>query len=235
MVVQLSRGALELDVELGGGERPLALIGANGAGKTTLLRTLAGVHRPEHGHIKIGGRTVFDSEASRNLPPEERRVGYVPQGAGLFPHLRVLDNVAFGVPPEGRGWSRGSSRRAALEMLEELGCADLGPRWPRELSGGEQQRVALGRALVVRPGLLLLDEPLGSLDASARRALRGYLASHLKQRRVPAVFVTHDVRTVVALEAEVAVLDRGRVVQRGTVEEISLKPGTDFVAEFFHR
>ena len=226
-------GPLELDVDLCGDARPVALVGPNGAGKTTLLRLIAGAYRPQAGRIEVGGRVLFDAAAAVDLPPERRAVGYVPQGYGLFPHLGVADNVAFGLRARGHSGGRRAARLAAEQMLDELGCASLAGRRPTELSGGEQQRVALARALVVDPAILLLDEPLAALDASARRQLRRFLADHLRRRARPSIVVTHDARDVLALEAEACVLDAGRVVQRGTADQLRRAPANDFVAELF--
>jgi ABC-type sulfate/molybdate transport systems ATPase subunit len=227
-------GALHLEVALDGGEAPTVIIGPNGAGKTTLLRMIAGAHRPESGEIRIGSSVVFHSETSVDLPPEAREVGYVPQGFGLFPHLRVADNVAFGLSVGARQRPRMARRNAALSLLEDLGCAHLAERMPRDLSGGEKQRVALARALIVEPQLLLLDEPLATLDPGSRRRLRTFLADRLRDKRVPAVVVTHDARDAEALGAELFVLEEGRIVQRGTAAELRAEPATEFVAEFFH-
>lgn len=222
-------GAVELDVTLEGGAAPVALVGPNGTGKTTILRTLAGAYRPEAGRIEVGGQVVFEHEAEIDLPPEARRVGYVPQGYGLFPHLRVVENVAFGLRRAGRD----ERRRRALALLSKMGCEHLASRWPAELSGGEQQRVALARALATEPRLLLLDEPLAALDVAGRRALRSYLARHLADSGTPALVVTHDARDIMALEAEVFVLEGGRIVQRGRPEALAAAPATEFVAELF--
>jgi ABC-type sulfate/molybdate transport systems ATPase subunit len=125
-------------------------------------------------------------------------------------------------------------RNAALSLLDDLGCAHLAERMPRDLSGGEKQRVALARALIVEPQLLLLDEPLATLDPGSRRRLRTFLADRLRDKRVPAVVVTHDARDAEALGAELFVLEEGRIVQRGTAAELRAEPATEFVAEFFH-
>lgn len=230
--VQLLLGALDLDVQLQGNSAPVAIVGPNGTGKTTLLRTIAGAHRPHAGRISVGDRVLFDSERGIDLMPEARRVGYVPQGYALFPHLNAVDNVAFGAP-KGQRSARHARRQAALDLLDQLDCRHLAERMPLELSGGEQQRVALARALMIEPDILLLDEPLSALDASARRAMRGYLAEHLRTQQRPAIVVAHDAKDVVALGADVCVLEGGRVVQRGTPSELRAAPASDFVAELF--
>jgi ABC-type sulfate/molybdate transport systems ATPase subunit len=229
----MTLGALELDVDLGGGDAPVALIGPNGSGKTTLLRTLAGAHRPQAGRIRLGERIVFDSETGVDLPPEERHVGYVLQGYGLFPHLSVLENVAFGLRARVKGGSPAEGRASASEVLARVGCAHLVERSPAGLSGGEQQRVALARALAVAPEILLLDEPLAALDARARKQIRSYLVEHLSARSGPALVVSHDPRDVAELGATVHVLEGGRVVQSGTPDALAARPATEFVEAFF--
>jgi ABC-type sulfate/molybdate transport systems ATPase subunit len=231
VAVRMHLGALELDVDLRGGDETVALIGPNGSGKTTLLRTIAGAFRPEAGVIRVGDESLFDASGGIDLPPERRGVGYVPQGYGLFPHLSALDNVAFSWVA--RGASRAERRRAALRLMDRMGCAHLADRSPAKLSGGEQQRVALARALTAEPRMLLLDEPLAALDAPSRRAIRAYLAEHLAERRGPALVVSHDARDVHALQAFVYVIDRGRVVQSGAAEALASAPATEFVAAFF--
>lgn len=231
--IRVQLGALALDVEFGGGAKPVALVGPNGAGKTTLLRTIAGAHHAVAGRIEVGGQILYDCRQGIDLPPEVRRIGYVPQGYGLFPHLRVVDNVAFGLGFHGPGNSRAARRDAAAEMLGQLGCIQLAEQWPTGLSGGEKQRVALARALMTHPRLLLLDEPLAALDVAARRELRAYLAAYLQSHAFPAIVVTHDVRDVVALDADVFVLEGGRIVQSGSAESLAVNPATEFVAEFF--
>ncbi len=226
-------GALELDVELAGDDIPTVLIGPNGAGKTTLLHAIAGAVQPARGRIEVAGRTLFDADAGINLAPEARAVGYVPQGYGLFPHLRVIDNVGFGLRHRGRRLARAARHQRALAMLSRLGCAHLADRLPRALSGGEKQRVALARALVVEPDMLLLDEPLAALDPAARRMLRGVLSAYLANRSRPSLVVTHDIRDVLALSAYVYVVEAGRVIQHGHADDLRRQPASDFVAEFF--
>lgn len=223
-------GDFDLRVELEGDQRPVALVGPNGSGKTTVLRAIAGAHAPRSGYVQVGEDVLYDAAGGIALPPESRGVGYVPQGFGLFPHLSVADNVAFAIRG---GATRGQRRAAAAALLEEMDCADLADRRPAKLSGGQQQRVALARALMARPKILLLDEPVSSLDAVARRNLRRYLADYLRGHRGPTLFATHDPRDVQALGARVYVLERGRVVQSGSVADLVAAPATDFVAEFF--
>jgi ABC-type sulfate/molybdate transport systems ATPase subunit len=231
VAIRLRLGTLDLDVDLRGDETPVVIIGPNGSGKTTLLRTIAGAHRADAGTIRVKEDTLFDAETGVDLPPERRGVGYVPQGYGLFPHLSVLDNVAFSWVA--RGVRRAARRQAALRLMERMGCAHLAGRSPAKLSGGEQQRVALARALTAEPRMLLLDEPLAALDAPSRRQIRAYLAEHLTERRGPALVVSHEARDVHALGAFVYAIEGGRVVQSGTAGALASAPATEFVAAFF--
>ena len=225
-------GDLHMELELQGNTAPVAVAGPNGSGKSTLLRMVAGVTSPIEGEIEVGGRTMYSSRLGIDLPPEDRRVGYVPQGYGLFPHLRVVDNVAFGLCTGPARRPRSERHVAARAMLDGLGCGDLAERFPGRLSGGEQQRVALARALVTQPALLLLDEPLAALDAGARHSVRAFLAERLKTASCPALVVTHDARDAAALGARVCVLERGRLVQEGMLQSLRARPANDFVAEF---
>ena len=232
--VRARAGDFDLDAAVAGGGAPVVLIGPNGSGKTTLLRVVSGGHAPLSGHICVGQHVLFDSDGGVCLAPEERRIGYVPQGYGLFPHLSVLDNVAFGLSAARPRQSRTERRRAAAGLLEGIDGGHLAGRFPATLSGGEKQRVALARALLSEPDLLLLDEPLAALDAATRRDMRGYLAAHLAARSKPALVVTHDVRDVHALEAPtVYALEKGAVVQRGSPADLAAHPASNFVREFF--
>ena len=231
VAIRMRIGALDLDLDLRGHDTPVAIIGPNGSGKTTLLRTIAGAYRPDSGTIRVNDENFFDGEAGVDLPPERRGVGYVPQGYGLFPHLNVLDNVAFSWVA--RGVARSERRQAALRLMERMGCSHLAGRSPTKLSGGEQQRVALARALTAEPKMLLLDEPLAALDAPSRRQIRAYLAAHLTERRGPALVVSHEARDVHALGAFVYAIESGRVVQSGTAAALASAPATEFVAAFF--
>ncbi len=229
--IALRLGTLGLDVELQGDSGVTAILGPNGSGKTTLLRAIAGAVPVTRASIAVGDRVLADTARGIDRPIEQRGVGYVPQGYGLFPHLRVLENVAFGLSTGGGRMSRSARSSVARAMLERLDAAELAERSVGELSGGEQQRVALARALVIEPSLLLLDEPLASLDVRRRQSVRGFLAEQLSRWGRPALLVTHDVRDVAALGARVVVLDEGRVVQQGTLQELRANPKSELVAE----
>lgn len=226
-------GASELDVELSGQAGVLAIVGPNGAGKSSLLRAMMGAGRAiQHARVSVGDVIWHDTEQAIDVPIEQRRIGYLPQHGGLFRHLSVLDNVAFGLAVSQRSLPRAERRARALQALEELGCAHLEGRRPRRLSGGETQRVALARALVVDPVMLMLDEPLAALDAITRRRVRELLADKIAALGRPCLWVTHDVRDVEALGARVCVLRGGRVTQVGALSELRASPSCEFVAEF---
>lgn len=218
-------GDFELDLSFRTGAGATILVGENGAGKTTVLRAIAGAQAGLRGRVTLGGRVLLDSATAVQLTPEARRVGYVPQGLGLFPHLSALDNVAFGC---GGGASGRQQARAALQQVEALTLAD---RRPHELSGGQRQRIALARALAPDPRGLLLDEPLSALDVGQRRRTRAFLAQHLRRAARPSLVVTHDLRDIVALGDHVVVLHQGRVLQQGPAEQLARAPASDFVAE----
>jgi molybdenum ABC transporter ATP-binding protein len=218
---------LDLEVDVAAG-RCLALVGPSGAGKSTVLRAIAGLHRPDRGRIYLAGRVWLDRAEGIDLAPERRRCGYVFQDYALFPHLSAWRNVAFGLTAV----PRGERRAHAIEALARFGAEDLAEVMPAQLSGGERQRVALARALAADPHLLLLDEPLTALDArTAARAARE-LAETLSASERPAVLVTHDFTEAALLADEIAVIDRGRVVQRGSAAELSSRPTSAFVADF---
>jgi molybdate transport system ATP-binding protein len=197
----------------------LVLFGPSGSGKTTILRCLAGLERPDAGRIGAGAQTWVDVESSVHLPPQRRRVGYLPQGFALFPHLSVRQNIAYGI--DGRPPDR--DRRIA-EVVSLLGLEGLEDRRPGALSGGQQQRVALARALARDPLLLLLDEPLAALDAPTREALRLELRSLLARLETPAVVVTHDRTEALVLADRVAILIDGRLRQIGPAADVFNRP-----------
>lgn len=205
----------------------VGLLGPNGAGKSTVLSVLAGTVRPAEGRVVVGGEVLLDTTSGRWVPPHARRVGLLAQEPLLFPHLDVLDNVAFG--PRSAGASRHDARVAARAQLADLSCDDLADRDPRTLSGGQAARVALARALAADPRLLLLDEPLAALDAAAVPALRTALRHCLVGRG--AVLVTHDVVDALLLTDVLVVLEEGRVVETGPTRQVLDTPRSAFAAE----
>jgi molybdate transport system ATP-binding protein len=217
---------VELEIEAGS---TLALLGPNGAGKSTVLRSLAGLLRLSRGRISLAGTVLDDAERGSFLPPEHRRVGLVPQDYLLFPHLTVLENVAFGLRATGTG--REEARARAVDWLDRVGLSAAAGARPAELSGGQAQRVALARALVLEPRLLLLDEPLAALDAEIRSQLRSDLAAHLRDFGGCAIVVTHDPLDALVLGDRLVVLENGRAVQRGTPAEVAGTPATGYVAQ----
>ncbi len=224
---RVRRGAFDLELAVGAepGE-VVAVLGPNGAGKSTLLRIVAGLLSLDTGEVRLDG-TVLD-DGRRFVDPQRRRVGVVFQDHRLFPHLRVLDNVAFG--PRSRGERATTSRTAAQAWLDRLGLSELARRRPRELSGGQAQRVALARALAGEPRVLLLDEPLAALDVQTRAEVQGELREHLGAFAGPTLLVTHDPIEALLLATRIVVLERGRFVQQGSPAEITSRPVTPYVA-----
>lgn len=202
----------------------VALVGPSGCGKTTLLRLIAGLDRPSHGTVSFAGRDIT------RLAPHQRGFGMMFQDFALFPHLSVARNVGFGLRRSRLG---GQAREArAAELLELAGLAGYGARTVEALSGGERQRVALARALAPSPRLLMLDEPLGSLDRGLRERLLLELKGILREVGIPAIYVTHDQYEAFAIADRVAIMRAGRIVRLGTPREVFEDPGTEFVARF---
>ena len=226
---KVRRGGFELavDFSVAAGE-VLGVLGPNGAGKTTLLRTLAGLGALSHGRIELAGAALDDPGRELFVPAERRPVGLVFQNYRLFPHLSVLDNVAFAA--RARGTRRQPARGRAMGWLDRLGLAGLAARKPAELSGGQAQRVALARALAAEPDLLLLDEPLAALDARTRLEVRGELRRHLSAFGGPSLVVTHDPLEAMVLTDRLLVLEDGRVVQQGSPAEVARRPASQYVA-----
>ncbi|GGP67582.1 ABC transporter ATP-binding protein [Streptomyces melanogenes] len=215
--------SLDLTVEPG---EVMALLGPSGSGKTTALRAVAGFVRPASGRVFIGGRDVTA------LPPHRRGIGMVVQQYALFPHMRVADNVAFGLKAQ-KLVAKGEIAGRVAEALEMTGMAAYARRYPRELSGGQQQRVAIARALAIRPGVLLLDEPLSALDAQLRSGMLTELARlHRELPDVSILYVTHDQVEALTLADRIAVMDRARLRDCGTPQELYRRPRTEFTASF---
>lgn len=204
----------------------LCLLGPSGCGKTTILRAIAGFEPVRSGELFLSGRLVSSPDVQ--VPTEERRVGMVFQEYALFPHLRVADNIAFGL----RTLPRQERRRKVAEMLELTGLVGFDRRYPHELSGGQQQRVALARALVQRPVILLLDEPFSNLDPDMAFRMRQDLHELLRRTKTTTLLVTHDHDEAFAMADRIAVLNAGRLEQLDTPETIYHEPVTPFVADF---
>lgn len=211
--------AFDLRLDLGVGAETLALVGPSGSGKSTVLRAIAGLVRAS-GRVVAGRRAWLDSERGVDLAPEQRSVGLVFQDYALFPHLTVAQNVAYG------------GRARAAELIDAYGLTELVGERPARLSGGERQRVALARALAREPAVLLLDEPLGALDAQTRAHVRAELRAHLRASGLPTIVVTHDYEDAAALADRIGVLVEGQVVQLGTTSELVAAPASPFVARF---
>lgn len=225
-----SRGSLQLDADLQIGEgETLALLGPNGAGKSSLLRTLCGLHEIDSGHIRLGDTVVDGGPGNEFVPPEQRGVSVLFQEHLLFPHLRVLDNVAFGLIHTGA--KKKLAYTVARYWLERIGMRDHEHARPAELSGGQAQRVALARALATKPKLLLLDEPLAAADATARLELRRTLQAQVRSFGGSCIVVAHDIGDALALADRIAVLEQGRFVQIGTIDELGRKPASRYVAD----
>jgi molybdate transport system ATP-binding protein len=216
--IALPRRAFELCASLSVGPETLALIGPSGSGKSSLLRTVAGLERPRSGRIALGREIWCDTRAGKFVTAERRRVGYLPQDYGLFPHMSVAANVRF------------AAGRERPDLLARVGVSHLAHARPRDLSGGERQRAALARALAREPRVLLLDEPFGALDAITRHQVREELAELLATLPLPTLLVTHSFDDGVALAHRVGVIDHGRLVQLGTPHELLRSPETAAVA-----
>jgi molybdate transport system ATP-binding protein len=213
---------IDLDVDV----RFTALFGPSGSGKTSMLSMIAGLLRPRHGVIRFAGQTFLDTAAGTCLPPEARGVGVVFQDSLLFPHLTVDANLRYGAR-----WRRAKRRSVELErVVEVLGIEGLLGRYPRNLSGGERQRVALGRALLSGPGLLLMDEPLASLDAALKGRVLAYLERVASEWDIPTLFVTHSRADVRRAADRVVLIQRGRLLGCGPVDEAMAHFGTEAAA-----
>ncbi len=200
------------------------LLGPSGCGKTTLLRMIAGFVEPTSGRVRLGEKDVTD------LPPEKRHTGMVFQNYALWPHMSVGENVGFGLTV--RKIARSERDRRIKEALDAVRMGKFIKRKPNELSGGQQQRVALARALVIRPSVLLLDEPLSNLDAKLRLEMRSEIRRICKETGITTVYVTHDQKEALSMADGVAVLREGQAVQVGPPRELYMRPANRFVADF---
>ena len=222
-------GVFELDASFATDGRLTAIFGPSGAGKTSLINVISGLLRPERGRVVVDGTVLFDSEASIDVPAHRRRIGYVFQESRLFPHLSVRRNLLYG-----RYFAPAESRTASFEdMVDLLGLQGLLERGTAALSGGERQRVAIGRALLASPRLLLMDEPLSSLDEARKREVMPFLERLRDQARVPIVYVSHALGEVARLATTVVLMSEGRVVSAGPTGEVLRQVRAEFATDPF--
>lgn len=221
-----SFGDFELDIAFTAGAGLTALFGPSGAGKTTIVNVLAGLERPDSGFVRVNGNSLFDSDTDVNVAPNARRLGYVFQDARLFPHMTVERNLRYGMPKQ-NGAEKATSFDDVVRILDLPHILD---RRPHNLSGGEKQRVAIGRALLANPKLLLMDEPLSSLDPLRRLEVMPFIEKMRDEFGIPIVYVSHTVAEIIRLADTVIVLDHGRIVAEGSVEDVLSR--LDVQAEF---
>lgn len=226
--VVVDLGTFHLDVGLRCEQGVTAVLGPNGSGKTTALKAVAGLHTLADGHVRVGGEAWADAADRLHLPPEARSVGMVLADPLLFPHLSLLDNVAYG--PRSRGMPRRTARARAAEELGRVGLAGLAGRRPSQVSQGQAQRAALARALATDPAVLLLDEPLSALDPQTRSATRADLSHRLREYDGVTVLVTHDALDALTLGDHLVFLEEGRRVQTGAPAEVISRPRSPYVA-----
>jgi iron(III) transport system ATP-binding protein len=229
-VVVNAVAGISLGIETG---KLITLLGPSGCGKTTTLRCLAGLERPEAGRIVIAGKTVCDTEKRIFVPPSDRGIGMVFQSYAIWPHMTVFENVAFPLRvARDRKYSAAEIKDKVLRALDMVRMQGFETRTATQLSGGQQQRLAFARGLVREPQILLLDEPLSNLDAKLREQMRVELKRLQKRLGITTVYVTHDQSEALALSDEIAVFNSGKIVQRGTPQEIYRQPKSQFVADF---
>ena len=223
VAIRHRQGAFLLDVAFTAGKGVTALFGPSGAGKTSIVHVLAGLTRPNYGRVVLEGHTVLDTDKGIFVPPQRRRAGLVFQDARLFPHMNVQANLLF-------GWRRMGKRAGASEIAHLIGLLNLEPllqRAPKHLSGGEKSRVALGRALLASPDILLLDEPLASLDQERRAEILPWLERLRDIARVPIFYVSHSLDEVARLADQVVLLEAGKLVGLGSVFEVLAGKGAE--------
>jgi molybdate transport system ATP-binding protein len=227
--VRLGAFLLEAEIEVEAG-RTVVIVGPNGAGKSAFVAAIAGLIPLEAGSIVFDGRAIEDAERGFRLPAKERNIGLLPQGGLLFPHMTLLENVAF--PLRARGATRRDANAEAARWLDRLRIGHQAASRPPKVSGGEAQRAALARALIFRPDILILDEPFTSLDLTAREEARALLWSALEDFRGVRLFVTHDPSDAISHADRIVVIEAGRVTQAGTPKELRLNPSSPFLAAF---
>lgn len=222
-------GAFRLNADFASGPGLTAIFGPSGSGKTSLINVLAGLHQPETGRVAVDGRVLFDSSKNISVPPHRRRVGYVFQDSRLFPHLSVQSNLTYGMR-----WAPKTDRHQDFDRVVQL--LNLDPflaRRPGSLSGGEQQRVAIGRALLASPRLLLMDEPLASLDVGQKAEILPFIERLRDELTLPIAFVSHSVDEVVSLADTLVILSEGHTVECGPVEDVMSRIDLPHVAHLY--
>ena len=229
---QLSQGDYRLSVTMEGRHRVTALIGPNGSGKTTILRAMAGMTKNACIEFELQGATIESTATQTTTPIHERRIGYMPQGYGLFPSMTARQNVAFGLDARYPKLPRAQRTDRVTELLRAVDCEQQAARAVQRLSGGEKQRVALARALAIEPQLLLLDEPMAAMDVASRTSIRLVLKQMIDTANCPTLLVSHDLRDVAALADYVYVLENGAITQAGRLDELARQPCSAFIAEF---
>jgi len=222
-------GSFQLSANFTAGPGLMAIFGPSGCGKTSLINVLAGLHRPERGRVAVDGKTLFDSSNNVNLPPHRRRLGYVFQDSRLFPHLSVRSNLTYGTR-----WVAKPDRHQDFDRIVHLlNLAPLLARRPRTLSGGENQRVAIGRALLASPRLLLMDEPLASLDVVQKAEIMPFIERLRDELGIPIAFVSHSVEEVVRLADTLVILSEGNTVEYGPIEDVMSRIDLPQVAHLY--
>ena len=214
--IQKRQGRFQIDAEFFSRQGVTALFGSSGAGKTSIINMVAGLVRPDRGHIIVNGRTLFDAGAGIDIPPEKRRIGCIFQDGRLFPHLSVRTNLTYGM----RLTPAGARYVTFDQVVNLLGIGHLLQRRPAKLSGGEKQRVAIGRALLASPALLLMDEPLASLDLARKAEVLPFIARLARELSIPILYVSHSLNEVLNLADTIVVLNAGRVAAHGKIEEL---------------
>lgn len=212
--------SFRLEVRFSIGNEILVILGKSGAGKSLTLNCISGIIKPDKGMIKLNNRILFDSEKNINMPLRKRKIAYLFQNLALFPHKRVIDNIAYA-----------GSMKKAISIMQKFGIEKLKDRFPHEISGGERQRVALARAILAEPELLLLDEPLSALDQNTKWEIISFIKNLQREQRLPLIYVTHDFTEAVAIADKAGVIINGKLMQFGEREEVFYKPETREIAE----
>ncbi len=223
------RAVDDVTITVAAGEM-LVLLGPSGCGKTTLMRLVAGLEKPDSGSISLGGHVVYDSQRKLDTPPEKRPASMVFQSYALWPHMTAFENVAY--PLRSQGLSKSKAQPRVDRVLEMVGVDALRDQYPAQMSGGQQQRIALARAIVAGQGLILFDEPLSNVDAKVREQLRHEIVRIQQEFGFTGIYVTHDQEEALTLGSKIAVLRQGKVEQLGSPQEIYENPATRYVAAF---